>query len=132
MNLPLLCEQIKRATREIQDKNVAVNKVSHDSGHGHLYYYSAQKFTEYRVEIENNCCNSDASFSVQDQYAAGCSANDTLSVCMEKLTKNCIRKVGQKKQIKEYVSEKQGPLNEMHDKTGQLVNEVKHFMAILP
>ncbi|MCW8945240.1 MAG: hypothetical protein OQL27_10740, partial [Sedimenticola sp.] len=39
-------------------------------------------------EIQKHCANK--SYSVQDQMAAGCSGNETLNQCMEKLVKHCM------------------------------------------
>lgn len=44
---------------------------------------------ETRVEA---CCVNEKSFSLQEQQAAGCTGNDTVNICMEKLTTQCIKK----------------------------------------
>ena len=58
-----------------------------------LYYDMAAKASEYEAgtafipEIQKMCA--EKSYSVQDQVAAGCSGNETLNQCMEKLVHHC-------------------------------------------
>ncbi len=58
------------------------------------FYDMAGKAQEYEVgvatmpEIQKECA--EKSYSVQDQMAAGCSGNETLNQCMEKLVHHCI------------------------------------------
>ena len=44
----------------------------------------------YRKYVED-CCSPNKSFSVQDQQNAGCAGSDTVTVCMDKAIKYCIR-----------------------------------------
>ncbi len=54
------------------------------SGNAQKYEYGAAQMPAITKE-----CSTKA-YSVQDQKAAGCSENDTLKQCMEKLYKHCV------------------------------------------
>lgn len=43
------------------------------------------------LAFEKSCSSPSKSYSVQDQMAAGCTGSDTLSQCMNKLYKQCVR-----------------------------------------
>lgn len=86
--------------------------------------------THLLPSIEKYCCSDNASFSVQQQQAAGCSGNDTVDECMEKLAKACIHRIGGSYQSS--LQKKQKEISAVSKSTGQLDEKLQQLMQAIP
>lgn len=126
------CATIPKLVDAIIEKNKEVNDVLKEAGAGYFWLPQGKLQSYYVAGIRNNCCSQTKSFSVQEQQAAGCTGNDTVAECMEKLTRECIRKTGQALNIREDLQERSDQLSRLSDKTAQLSKLLKDLMATMP
>lgn len=126
------CATIPKLVDAIIEKNNEVNATLKEAGSGYISLPTGKLKSYYVAGIRNNCCSQTKSFSVQEQQAAGCTGNDTVAECMEKLTRECIRKTGQALNIREDLQERSEKLSRLSDKTGELAKLLKDLMVTMP
>lgn len=86
--------------------------------------------TNLLPSIEQYCCSDNASFSIQQQQAAGCAGSDTVDECMEKLARACIQKLGG--MYKGSLRKKQKEISAVSKSTGQLDQKLQQLLKAIP
>jgi hypothetical protein len=128
VSLPPLCVSVPSANESISQKYHATEQAMS----GGRFKFQSERLAYFNSRIKMSCCSKGHSFSVADQQAAGCSGSDTVAICMEKLSRNCIRKAAVEYKIREAFLAFEPGVSELSSKAGQLSQEMKHLQAILP
>ncbi len=125
-SLPQAVDKTVKMVYELQD---AINAGGSQYG---LNFPTGKIKSYYAASIKNNCCSQQKNFSVQEQQAAGCAESDIVKLCMDKLIKHCISKIGQSYQMKSDIQKVEGKVNNISIKSKQLSDQLKSLQAIMP
>jgi hypothetical protein len=91
-----------------------------------LYYTSPP----YRIQVEA-CCSPKKSFSVQEQQQAGCSGNDTVNSCIDKLIKKCVKSTPKIDQLKTDLNHSQKKALEISHRTMWLYQKLEKLTNMM-
>ncbi|MBU1424077.1 MAG: hypothetical protein KKH12_06380 [Gammaproteobacteria bacterium] len=128
VSLPPLCVSVSNTCEAISQKYHATEKAMS----GGRFKFQSERLSYFNSRIKMSCCSKGHSFSVADQQAAGCTGSDTVTICMEKLSRNCIREAAVEYKIRDEFLAFEPSVSELSTKAGQLSQEMKHLQAILP
>lgn len=134
----MLCSDIVNdinAIAKLAHQDLQKTLHSNGSGNDHisfpgtweLYYVSPR----YRSYVQG-CCSEGKSFSVQEQQAAGCAGSDTMTQCMNKLTKYCISQFKERNELRGKLIQSRDKANAVSVETKQLYEKLNHLMSIMP
>ena len=132
--VPPLCDSIPQAVdktvKMVYELGYAIN--AGGSSQYQLHFPTGELKTYYASSIKNQCCSQQKNFSVQEQQAAGCAESDIVKLCMDKLIKHCISKIGQSYQMKSDIQKVEEKVNNISIKSKQLSEQLKSLQAIMP
>jgi len=113
----------------------AIEKVSESIHHLRVGLNCEGNFNEYTIDNYgahvNGCCSPQKSFSVQEQQAAGCSDNDTVKQCMDKLAKACISNVPEKNTLKNRLDVDPKRADDISIKMKELSGQMKILRSLM-
>lgn len=129
---PSLCVTIPATVDGILDKRQALITAWQGAGSGSPYYSTGKLKSYFVAGIRNNCCSPNVSFSVQEQQTAGCSGSDTVAACMDKLTRQCIRRTADTLHIREETQKAGDDLASLGARSNDLAQQLRTLQNLLP
>jgi hypothetical protein len=120
-----LCSSLPKATEKVIDSLNFLWKGLNCQGN-----FPKDIIENYRSHVEG-CCSPQKSFSVQEQQAAGCSDNDTVKQCMDKLTKYCINNIAEKNTLKNRLDVDPKRADDIGNKMKELSEEMKKLRTLM-
>lgn len=129
---PSLCVSIPMSVSQYSQKWTAANQAFVAAGSNMQMHFNAGKIDYFAHYIKSFCCSPNKSYTVQDQMAAGCSGSDTVAVCMDKLTRQCIRTKADSMNLRADLQKDRDALNQLSTTTGQLRDQLQSFQSLLP
>ncbi len=131
--VPPLCDSLPQAVDKTVKMVYELRDALNAGGSQYQLNFPTGKLKSYyAASIKNNCCSQQKNFSVQEQQAAGCAESDIVKLCMDKLIKHCISKIGQSYQMKSDIQKVEGKVNNISIKSKQLSDQLKSLQAIMP
>lgn len=82
--------------------------------------------------LYEHCCGGNVSFSVHDQQTAGCVGSDTVSACMEKLTRQCIRSRAQSTGLSAELQKHSEAYKEISARSAELAQQMRNVLMLMP
>ena len=134
---PAVCTSVPLAWNQILQKLAEANQAYHQT-HSHQYHTDddpiqipAGYIGSYARTFVPKCCAASTSFSVAEQQAAGCTKNDQVGICIEKLVNKCLNNPGNE-DIKRRMRESIAKHSELSRKILELTQQMQDMLNKMP
>ncbi len=125
-----VCVTVPNALEGVLQKDLAASNACKAAGMSYERMNGGLLTTVFLPSIKKYCCSDNASFSIQEQQAAGCTGSDTVDVCMEKLSRACIHRIGAI--YKNALQKKQKEISTVSTSAGQLDQKLQQLLNTIP